>query len=252
NYFSADVPTLPGHATAGRGALIKSANEPLGFHFRSAHVIATKPEKLYPGQYQKAINPEQEQEELFFYRYRPERLDQLCKISNFTKKEIQLIYRGFKQECPTGIVNEELFKDIFAQFFPQGDASTYAHYVFQTFVKHQDSNYVNFEEYLKVLSLLSRGSMQDKVTWVFRLYDLNGDGRITRAEMSEVVHSIYDLLGNATVPHVSESAVRDHVDRVFDQMDKDQKGTLTKDDFLRWCTRDVSSREELSKFDTVL
>ena len=24
-----------------------------------------------------------------------------------------------KQECPTGIVNEETFKDIYAQFFPQ-------------------------------------------------------------------------------------------------------------------------------------
>ena len=24
------------------------------------------------------------------------------------------------QECPTGIVNEDTFKDIYAQFFPQG------------------------------------------------------------------------------------------------------------------------------------
>lgn len=26
----------------------------------------------------------------------------------------------YLQECPTGIVNEETFKDIYAQFFPQG------------------------------------------------------------------------------------------------------------------------------------
>jgi hypothetical protein len=42
-------------------------------------------------------DPEQEQEELFLFRYRPERLEQLCKDSKFTRKEIQLIYRGFKQ-----------------------------------------------------------------------------------------------------------------------------------------------------------
>lgn len=24
------------------------------------------------------------------------------------------------QECPSGVVNEETFKDIYAQFFPQG------------------------------------------------------------------------------------------------------------------------------------
>lgn len=30
------------------------------------------------------------------------------------------MYRGFKQECPSGIVNEQSFKEIYSQFFPQG------------------------------------------------------------------------------------------------------------------------------------
>ena len=30
-------------------------------------------------------------------RYKPEGLDQLCKNTNFTKKELQIMYRGFKQ-----------------------------------------------------------------------------------------------------------------------------------------------------------
>ena len=29
------------------------------------------------------------------------------------------------QECPSGLVNEETFKDIYAQFFPQGGKSSY-------------------------------------------------------------------------------------------------------------------------------
>ncbi|XP_028840343.1 uncharacterized protein LOC114792962 isoform X1 [Denticeps clupeoides] len=37
------------------------------------------------------------------------------------------------QECPSGVVNEETFKHIYAQFFPHGDASTYAHYLFNAF-----------------------------------------------------------------------------------------------------------------------
>lgn len=32
-------------------------------------------------------------------RYRPEELTKLTKITKFNKKEIQLIYRGFKQVC---------------------------------------------------------------------------------------------------------------------------------------------------------
>ena len=30
-------------------------------------------------------------------RYKPESLDSLCKTTKFTKKELQIMYRGFKQ-----------------------------------------------------------------------------------------------------------------------------------------------------------
>ncbi|XP_046662178.1 Kv channel-interacting protein 4-like [Homalodisca vitripennis] len=76
-------------------------------------------------------------------RYRPEELTKLTKTTKFTRKEIQLIYRGFKQECPTGMVDEESFKHIFSQFFPQGDASQYAHYVFNT-IKHNQTGKISF------------------------------------------------------------------------------------------------------------
>lgn len=127
--------------------------------------------------------------------HRPEGLEQLEAQTNFTKQELQILYRGFKnviqiriakdvhqsrsmprvlfstldllksfcfpQECPSGVVNEETFKHIYAQFFPHGgkeqlfscfltlqwrlrckhhvcclcvaDASMYAHYLFNAF-----------------------------------------------------------------------------------------------------------------------
>ncbi|GJQ67985.1 hypothetical protein Trydic_g10645 [Trypoxylus dichotomus] len=77
-------------------------------------------------------------------RYRPDELQKLISKTKFTRKEIKLMYRGFKQECPTGLVDEESFKQIFSQFFPQGDASNYAHYVFNT-MKQKQSGKINFE-----------------------------------------------------------------------------------------------------------
>lgn len=53
-------------------------------------------------------------------RYRPDSLESLCKATRFTQAEIKRIYRGFKAECPTGVVKEDTFKMIYAQFFPQG------------------------------------------------------------------------------------------------------------------------------------
>ncbi|GIY59663.1 kv channel-interacting protein 1 [Caerostris darwini] len=58
--------------------------------------------------------------EMTFVRSKPQRIEALCRITKFTKNELKLIYQGFKQACPTGIVNEATFKEVYAQFFPQG------------------------------------------------------------------------------------------------------------------------------------
>merc|ERR1712130_508033 len=54
-------------------------------------------------------------------RYRPHSLAQLSRETGFTRDEIKRLYRGFKTECPTGILSEEGFHNIYANFFPWGE-----------------------------------------------------------------------------------------------------------------------------------
>ncbi|KAG8227992.1 hypothetical protein J437_LFUL007206 [Ladona fulva] len=53
-------------------------------------------------------------------RYRPDSLEALRRATRFSESELKRIYRGFKAECPTGVVREDTFKGIYSQFFPQG------------------------------------------------------------------------------------------------------------------------------------
>ncbi|XP_021202362.1 Kv channel-interacting protein 4-like [Bombyx mandarina] len=184
-------------------------------------------------------------------RHRPEALSALARSSRFTTHEIKLMYRGFKQECPSGAVDEEAFKNIFCQFFPLGDATQYAHYVFNT-IKHKQSGRVNFEEFLGILSRVARGSVQEKLSWVFALYDVDGDGRISRAEMLSVVQAIYELLGRAVAPPAHPTAAKDHVDRIFHLIDTNADGVVTPDELARWCSRDPALLRSLDTLDTVL
>ena len=39
---------------------------------------------------------------------------------SFTVCEMKRIYRGFKTECPTGLITEEAFQGIYSRFFPHG------------------------------------------------------------------------------------------------------------------------------------
>ncbi|KAI5639290.1 EF-hand domain pair domain-containing protein [Phthorimaea operculella] len=178
-------------------------------------------------------------------RHRPEALGALAKSTRFTPHEIKLMYRGFKQECPSGVVDEDAFKHIFSQFFPLGDASQYAHYVFNT-IKHKQSGKVNFEEFLEILSRVARGSVQEKLSWVFALYDVDGDGRISRAEMLAVVSAIYELLGRAAAPPVHNTAAKDHVDRIFHLIDTNADGVVTPDELARWCTEENKQLQDMN------
>jgi len=65
------------------------------------------------------------------------------------------------------------------------------------------------------LSVLARGTVEEKLEWAFGLYDVNGDGVIGRDEMLNIVSAIYDMIGKCAVPSVEESAIIEHVDRIF-------------------------------------
>ncbi|KAM4867445.1 calsenilin isoform 1-T1 [Thomomys bottae] len=189
--------------------------------------------------------------ELSTVRHQPEGLDQLQAQTKFTKKELQSLYRGFKNECPTGLVDEDTFKLIYSQFFPQGDATTYAHFLFNAF--DADGNgAIHFEDFVVGLSILLRGTVHEKLKWAFNLYDINKDGYITKEEMLAIVKSIYDMMGRHTYPILREDAPLEHVERFFQKMDRNQDGVVTIDEFLETCQKDENIMSSMQLFENVI
>ncbi|CAG7731983.1 unnamed protein product [Allacma fusca] len=185
-------------------------------------------------------------------RYRPESLHHLSQVTRFTEREIKRIYRGFKAECPSGVVQQETLCDIYSQFFPQGaNTGHYAQYFFNTFDQRR-RGIISFEEFVQGLSILSRGTLQEKLRWTFSLYDINGDGCITRDEMKEVVKAIFELMGHCAEPVVEEGAVEERVDWIFQKMDRNVDGMVTMDDYLDFCSKDENISTSMSIFDSII
>ncbi|XP_047617259.1 Kv channel-interacting protein 2 isoform X1 [Phacochoerus africanus] len=220
----------------------RRCRSPLGQAARSLYQLVTG-----------SLSPDsvEDEFELSTVCHRPEGLEQLQEQTKFTRKELQVLYRGFKNECPSGIVNEENFKQIYSQFFPQGDSSTYATFLFNAFDTNHDGS-VSFEDFVAGLSVILRGTTDDRLNWAFNLYDLNKDGCITKEEMLDIMKSIYDMMGKYTYPALREEAPREHVESFFQKMDRNKDGVVTIEEFIESCQKDENIMRSMQLFDNVI
>ncbi|KAE9527337.1 hypothetical protein AGLY_013035 [Aphis glycines] len=102
---------------------------------------------------------------------------------------------------------------------------------------------------LMTLSTLLRGSIYEKLRWTFKLYDLNGDGCITRSELSQIVLAIHELMGKRPQGRGSTKS-KDHTDMVFQKLDINQDGVITFEEFIESCLKDEAITKSLQVFDS--
>merc|ERR1711944_237194 len=108
------------------------------------------------------------------------------------------------------------------------NVSSYSHYVFST-LDHEDSGIITFEDFVIGLSILVRGTTEEKVRWMFSLYDQDRDGFISREEMEDVVGSVFDLMGRTSDPILEEEVISERVDTIFEKLDLNGDGVVSMD-----------------------
>ncbi|RMY73017.1 hypothetical protein D0863_04137 [Hortaea werneckii] len=175
-------------------------------------------------------------------------LSDLQKATHFDKKELQQWYKGFLKDCPSGMLTKAEFQKIYKQFFPFGDPSSFADYVFNVFDADKSGS-IDFKEFICALSVTSRGKMEDKLDWAFQLYDIDGDGKISYDEMLAIVEAIYKMVGSMVKLPEDEDTPEKRVKKIFRMMDKDENGSLDMAEFKEGSKRDETIVSALSLYD---
>ncbi|KAI9348125.1 calcium-binding protein NCS-1 [Obelidium mucronatum] len=175
----------------------------------------------------------------------------LEKATRFDKRELQDWYKGFMKECPTGSLSKTAFKDMYKQFFPFGDSNAYADRVFHMFDSDKDG-FINFREFVNAISISSKGTENEKLEWAFTLYDVNGDGVVTREEMLQVVSAIFAMVGNSVKHASDEDTPEKKVEKLFGMLDVDGDGQLSLPDFIHGAQNDATTMRALAAFNSFI
>ncbi|KAG9792784.1 neuronal calcium sensor 1, partial [Aureobasidium melanogenum] len=242
---------------ANRDTALRTAvhhlEQELGTHSQISHIeLRTDTLTLHPHTSQSKLSAQE--------------LSDLQKATHFDKKELQQWYKGetrlqadtqghatdgyagFLKDCPSGMLTKEEFQKIYKQFFPFGDPSSFADYVFNVFDADKSGS-IDFKEFICALSVTSRGKMEDKLDWAFQLYDIDGDGQISYNEMLAIVEAIYKMVGSMVKLPEDEDTPEKRVRKIFRMMDKDENGSLDMAEFKEGSKRDETIVSALSLYD---
>ena len=85
---------------------------------------------------------------------------------------------------------------------------------------------LDFKELVCLLSISTHGTIEEKLRWVFTVYDINNDGKLSLDEIGSIVRSMQSLTPNEK--RLNDKQIRE----MFSRCDKNNDGTITVDEFV--------------------
>jgi len=147
-------------------------------------------------------------------------LDEFARDNNLKPESIKKAYKRFQatDKDKSGMIDYTEFCEVL-----QVDASPQGEKVFQLF-DYEKAGQVDVREFLVALSNFSGAGKDDKLKFAFMIFDEDGNGMITKEELTRI------LKANHMASHDAEVARK--AETILTQADKDGDGVVSFDEFV--------------------
>ena len=164
-----------------------------------------------------------------------EMIEAIVKETGFEEDEVKLEYVKFEEKYPGMEVSKSVFLEANKEFL-------LAESFFNVF-DFNKSNSLNFYEFMQVKKAMELTETEDKLEWIFKIFDLDGAGYIDVLELQDVIEGVYRMVGKP----VDKDEVMDCIAEIRYAIDDDRDWKITKEEFV---TNGLKSKFILQLLDT--
>ena len=140
-------------------------------------------------------------------------------------------FRRFMNNHPDGFMKPIDFRQMIKTAYPSVDATKLGKLVLRMYDTDNDG-VVDFSEFMVVNNIMSCGTPEEVLERIFKAFDKNHDGMISKEEMERIVKKLYSVIKHDDPDAGPKEEI---VDDAFSEMDKDENGEITLEEFTKAC-----------------
>lgn len=182
-----------------------------------------------------------------------EQIEQLLLQTRFSRSEILDWYQVFIEKCGghgdsllPACINKSLFIDYFNQLNPTGDVTRLTETFFRAYDLNNDGR-IDFMEFMHAVSVIRRGDLTEKLSFIFSLLDSDQKGYVDRLKLVQMMEALYNMKGlNYSDGY---NILLRKVDRIITRLDRDQEeGRIDRDKFIENCMNDSALKDLMNEY----